>query len=182
MSAIDDNAYTLHMAVVVPSNADSDEQAQLAYATRMKANVLAARRGMLIDNVTAKITHEVQVKDSDDKFLWREADVAALGKMTIPDNAEYRDVWYFTFPCVESPVIAVLADTVDAATEYAKLVWPETDARLIAVTDRVSLSRLYGHQGTPFVVAPNTTAMIWHRDINYHVVCGRIIQFDPDSE
>lgn len=94
------------------------------------------------------------------------------------EGLDRREVISMSAVCEPVDTVAVLADGVSEATEYAEDRWHGKNVRVIALTDRVSLARLYGHQRVPFSIAPGTTKLMWHREIAHHTRAGRLVLID----
>ena len=164
----DANTLTLH--VVIPKDATNDIVDTLRKEALRNIRVQAASAVMRPMHVECQIVKEREVNPGE----WRtEDDDSAIRELPA------RDVLRFVVPCEHSDVVAVLADSPQEAMEYAVQRWPEKNVRVIAISDRTSLGRLYGHQGVPLVMAPGTQRLLWHRDVAYHERCGRVVPL-PD--
>ena len=164
----DPNTLTLRFAI--PSDA-TDETIDIIRTEAMKAIKLQAASAVMRPmHVECQIVKEREVNPGE----WRtEDDDSAIRGLPA------RNVLRFVVPCEHSDVVAVLADSPQEAMEYAVQRWPEKNVRVIAISDRTSLGRLYGHQGVPLVMAPGTQRLLWHRDVAYHERCGRVVPL-PD--
>lgn len=166
----DPNTLTLRFAI--PSDA-TDETIDIIRTEAMKAIKLQAASAVMRPiHIECQIITEREVSPGE----WcTEDDDSAIR------NLPNRQVMQFVVPCEPLYIVAMLTDDAQKATEYALKRWPDKNLRVIALTDRMLLGRLYGHQGVPLVMVPGTQRLLWHRDVAFHARCGRVVPLPEET-
>jgi len=165
---------TLRMSVAVPLDYDDNGKRALDDSSMYRIKQALARQGKISIGITRHSTYQLLVNaewiSTDDLS---NNDLAALAEVSWSPK---RETWHYVVETCMAYVVAVVADTAQKAKTYAMHVWPELPAtlRVIAIIDRSDLTKLYGHQGVPLVVDPSATPLVWHREVQYHVRCGRV--------
>lgn len=159
--------------------ADDPILAEQVYAdTWAKIRADIARAGMCPNIVKRQTTYQrFMVSDPDGTRTW--IDEHRIPPSELSDDIPRAEIWHFTVTCEPADFVAVVADTKEAAESFGREYFGP-DVRIDPLLLPTDLTKLYGHQGTPCVVVPGTTEILWHRNLDYHARCGRIVMLDAD--